>query len=59
MTNMANPGYYGDSLQVSRDSVVVESIEPVRLAPAFSSQANYNKRAVESASAKQDEPSNG
>ena len=34
--------YYGDNLQVLRDSIATESIDLVYLDPPFNSQANYN-----------------
>jgi site-specific DNA-methyltransferase (adenine-specific) len=39
---MTNQLYYGDNLQVLRDSVATESVELVYLDPPFNSQANYN-----------------
>jgi hypothetical protein len=37
-----NKLYYGDNLQVLRDSVAAESVDLVYLDPPFNSQANYN-----------------
>jgi site-specific DNA-methyltransferase (adenine-specific) len=37
-----NTLYYGDNLQVLRDSVAAESVDLVYLDPPFNSQANYN-----------------
>ena len=34
--------YYGDNLQVLRDSIATESVDLVYLDPPFNSQANYN-----------------
>src|SRR5882757_2308039 len=34
--------YYGDNLQVLRDSIADESVDLVYLDPPFNSQANYN-----------------
>jgi len=34
--------YYGDNLQVLRDSIAAESVDLVYLDPPFNSQANYN-----------------
>jgi site-specific DNA-methyltransferase (adenine-specific) len=39
---MTNQLYYGDNLQVLRDSVSTESVDLVYLDPPFNSQANYN-----------------
>ena len=39
---MANQLYYGDNLQVLRDSIATESIDLVYLDPPFNSQATYN-----------------
>jgi len=39
---MTNQLYYGDNLQVLRDSVAAESVDLVYLDPPFNSQANYN-----------------
>lgn len=39
---MENHLYYGDNLQVLRDSIPDESIDLVYLDPPFNSQANYN-----------------
>jgi hypothetical protein len=39
---MVNQLYYGDNLQVVRDSIATESIDLVYLDPPFNSQANYN-----------------
>ena len=39
---MTNQLYYGDNLQVLRDSVANESVDLVYLDPPFNSQANYN-----------------
>jgi site-specific DNA-methyltransferase (adenine-specific) len=42
MKKMTNQLYYGDNLQVLRDSVADESVDLVYLDPPFNSQANYN-----------------
>src|ERR1035438_7078265 len=34
--------YYGDNLQVLRDSIAAESVDLIYLDPPFNSQANYN-----------------
>jgi adenine specific DNA methylase Mod len=39
---MTNQLYYGDNLQVLRDSIASESVDLVYLDPPFNSQANYN-----------------
>jgi adenine specific DNA methylase Mod len=39
---MANHLYYGDNLQVLRNSIATESVDLVYLDPPFNSQANYN-----------------
>ncbi len=39
---MENHLYYGDNLQVLRDSVADESVDLIYLDPPFNSQANYN-----------------
>jgi len=39
---MINHLYYGDNLQVLRDSIATESIDLVYLDPPFNSQASYN-----------------
>ena len=39
---MANALYYGDNLQVLRDSIASESVDLVYLDPPFNSQASYN-----------------
>lgn len=39
---MPNHLYYGDNLQVLRDSIQSESVDLVYLDPPFNSQANYN-----------------
>jgi site-specific DNA-methyltransferase (adenine-specific) len=39
---MANELYYGDNLQVLRDSIASESVDLIYLDPPFNSQANYN-----------------
>jgi site-specific DNA-methyltransferase (adenine-specific) len=39
---MANQLYYGDNLQVLRDSIATESVDLIYLDPPFNSQANYN-----------------
>jgi adenine specific DNA methylase Mod len=39
---MANHLYYGDNLQVLRDSILDESVDLIYLDPPFNSQANYN-----------------
>jgi site-specific DNA-methyltransferase (adenine-specific) len=42
MTSYKNQLYYGDNLQVLRDSIASESVDLVYLDPPFNSQANYN-----------------
>jgi site-specific DNA-methyltransferase (adenine-specific) len=39
---MANQLYYGDNLQVLRDSIASESVDLIYLDPPFNSQASYN-----------------
>jgi site-specific DNA-methyltransferase (adenine-specific) len=39
---MPNQLFYGDNLQVLRDSIATESVDLVYLDPPFNSQANYN-----------------
>ena len=39
---MANQLYYGDNLQVIRETIASESVDLVYLDPPFNSQANYN-----------------
>ncbi len=39
---MTNQLYYGDNLQVLRDSIATESVDLVYLDPPFNSQATYN-----------------
>jgi site-specific DNA-methyltransferase (adenine-specific) len=39
---MTNQLYYGDNLQVLRDSIARESVDLVYLDPPFNSQSNYN-----------------
>ena len=39
---MTNLLYYGDNLQVLRDSIAAESVDLIYLDPPFNSQANYN-----------------
>ena len=39
---MANALYYGDNLDVLRESVATESVDLVYLDPPFNSQATYN-----------------
>lgn len=39
---MANHLYYGDNLQVLRDSIADESVDLIYLDPPFNSNANYN-----------------
>jgi site-specific DNA-methyltransferase (adenine-specific) len=39
---MANALYYGDNLDVLRDSIASESVDLIYLDPPFNSQANYN-----------------
>jgi hypothetical protein len=39
---MANALYYGDNLDVLRESIASESVDLVYLDPPFNSQANYN-----------------
>jgi site-specific DNA-methyltransferase (adenine-specific) len=39
---MTNQLYYGDNLQVLRDSIANESVDLIYLDPPFNSQANYN-----------------
>ncbi len=34
--------YYGDNLQVLRDSTATESVDPIYLDPPFNSNATYN-----------------
>ena len=34
--------YYGDNLQVLRDSIATESVDPIYLDPPFNSDATYN-----------------
>ena len=34
--------YYGDNLQVLRDSIATESVDPIYLDPPFNSNATYN-----------------
>ncbi len=34
--------YYGDNLQVLRDSIATESVGPIYLDPPFNSNATYN-----------------
>ncbi len=34
--------YYGDNLQVLRDSIATESVDPIYLDPPFDSKATYN-----------------
>ncbi len=36
--------YYGDNLQVLRDSVATESVDLIYLDPPFNSKATYNVR---------------
>jgi site-specific DNA-methyltransferase (adenine-specific) len=42
MATHKNQLYYGDNLQVLRDSIATESVDLVYLDPPFNSQANYN-----------------
>lgn len=42
MTQRANALYYGDNLDVLRESIATESIDLVYLDPPFNSQATYN-----------------
>ncbi len=35
-------GYYGDNLQVLRDSIATESVDLIYLDPPFNSNATYN-----------------
>lgn len=42
MAKMTNQLYYGDNLQVLRDSIATESVDLVYLDPPFNRQANYN-----------------
>jgi site-specific DNA-methyltransferase (adenine-specific) len=42
MATEKNALYYGDNLQVLRDSIATESVDLVYLDPPFNSQANYN-----------------
>jgi len=39
---MTNALYYGDNLDVLRDSIASESVDLIYLDPPFNSQANYN-----------------
>jgi site-specific DNA-methyltransferase (adenine-specific) len=39
---MTNALYYGDNLDVLRDSIAGESVDLIYLDPPFNSQANYN-----------------
>lgn len=39
---MANALYYGDNLDVLRESIAGESVDLVYLDPPFNSQATYN-----------------
>src|SRR5437588_12464419 len=39
---MTNQLYYGDNLQVMRDSIATESVDLIYLDPPFNSQATYN-----------------
>src|SRR5579863_4133262 len=39
---MPNALYYGDNLDVLRESIATESVDLVYLDPPFNSQANYN-----------------
>jgi site-specific DNA-methyltransferase (adenine-specific) len=39
---MTNQLYYGDNLQVLRDSIAPDSVDLIYLDPPFNSQANYN-----------------
>src|SRR5712692_4363463 len=39
---MANALYYGDNLQVLRESIASESVDLIYLDPPFNSQASYN-----------------
>ena len=39
---MPNALYYGDNLDVLRESIASESVDLVYLDPPFNSQANYN-----------------
>ncbi len=34
--------YYGDNLQVLRDSIPTESVDPIHLDPPFNSNATHN-----------------
>jgi site-specific DNA-methyltransferase (adenine-specific) len=36
--------YYGDNLQVLRDSIATESVDLIYLDPPFNSKATYNVR---------------
>ena len=39
---MRNTLYYGDNLQVLRDHIPDESVDPIYLDPPFNSNASYN-----------------
>ena len=39
---MTNQLFYGDNLQVLRDSIASESVDLIDLDPPFNSQENYN-----------------
>jgi site-specific DNA-methyltransferase (adenine-specific) len=39
---MPNALYYGDNLQVLRESIASESVDLIYLDPPFNSQASYN-----------------
>ena len=39
---MPNALYYGDNLDVLRDSIAAESVDLIYLDPPFNSQASYN-----------------
>lgn len=39
---MPNALYYGDNLDVLRDSIATESVDLIYLDPPFNSQASYN-----------------